>query len=143
MDSNIKREIILDNYSHPYHKEHKDEQEFLKENSSSESCIDDIDLFVKIDDNRIIDIYFDGEACAISTASTSIMIKNLIGKTIEEAKEYIHNFEAMLNEEPYDDAELNEAEVFDETYKQGNRKTCVMLPYYGFLKVIDKYLNSL
>ena len=143
MDSNIKREIILDNYSHPYHKENKDNQGFIKENSSSESCIDDIDLFVKIENNRIEDIYFDGEACAISTASTSIMIKNLIGKTIEEAKEYINNFQAMLNEEHYDNENLNEAEVFDETYKQGNRKTCVMLPYYGFLKIIDKYLNSL
>ena len=40
----------------------------------------------------IKDIRFDGEACAISTASTSIMIKNLIGKNIKDAKDYINNF---------------------------------------------------
>ena len=39
-------------------------------------------------DNKIEDIRFDGEACAISTAATSIMIRNLIGKTLEEVKKY-------------------------------------------------------
>ena len=139
MDSNIKREIILDNYSHPYNKTRDDTIGYIKVNSNSESCIDNIDLYIKIEDDIIKDIKFDGEACAISTASTSIMIKNMIGKSIDEVISYIGNFENMLNEEEYDDANLNEAIVFDETYKQGNRKTCVTLPYTGIKKALDLY----
>ena len=142
MDSNMKREIILDNYSHPFNKDITEVDGYEKVNSNNESCIDNIDLYIKIEDNTIRDIKFDGEACAISTASTSIMIKNLIGKNLLDAKNYINNFYAMLNEEPYEDTEFNEAIVFDETYKQGNRKTCVTLPYKGILKIIDKYLEK-
>ena len=142
MDSNLKREIILDNYSHPFNKGFDNTQGYLKVNSNNESCIDNIDLYVLIKDDVIEDIRFDGEACAISTASTSIMIKNLIGLHLDEAINYINNFEAMLNEEPYEDIGFNEAIVFDETYKQGNRRTCVTLPYKGIVKLIKDYQNN-
>ena len=100
MDQELKREILLDNYSNPFHKETKDG--FLKANANNISCIDDINVFIKIEDNKIVDAYFDGEACAISTASTSIMIKKIIGMTIEEARKYIENFDNMVNEKEYD-----------------------------------------
>lgn len=139
MDSNTKREIILDNYSNPFNKTSEGVDGYIYVNSNNESCIDNIDLYIKIEDDIITDLKFDGEACAISTASTSIMIKNMIGKSIDEVVSYITNFEAMLNEEEYEDKGFNEAQVFDETYKQGNRKTCVTLPYTGIKKAIMKY----
>lgn len=142
MDSNMKREIILDNYSHPTNKTRENTEGYIKVNSNSESCIDNIDLYIKIEDDKIVDIKFDGEACAISTASTSIMIKNMIGKSIDEVTSMIDNFENMLNEKEYDDSNLNEAIVFDETYKQGNRKTCVTLPYTGIKKALEQYKNN-
>lgn len=142
MDSNLKREIILDNYSHPFNKTVENTDDYIKVNSNNESCIDNIDLYLKIENDIIVDIKFDGEACAISTASTSIMIKNMIGKSIDEVEKYITNFEAMLNEEPYEDIDFNEAAVFDETYKQGNRRTCVTLPYAGIKKAIKEYQNT-
>ena len=139
MEEIDKREIILDNYSHPFNKTSENLDGYIKVNSNNVSCIDNIDLFIKIEGSIIKDIKFNGEACAISTASTSIMIKNLIGKTIDEALKYIKNFESMLNEEEYDESSLNEAIVFDETYKQGNRKTCVTLPYVGIMKILENY----
>lgn len=142
MNSDMKREIILDNYSHPFNRG-KEESGYIRVNSNNESCIDNIDLYIKFEDNVIKDIKFDGEACAISTASTSIMLKNIIGKSIDEVLNYIKNFEAMLNEEEYEDTGFEEAIVFDETYKQGNRKTCVTLPYVGIKKAIKEYQDSL
>lgn len=139
MDSIEKREIILDNYSNPYNKTDEVLEDYIKVNSNNVSCIDNIDLFIKIENNMIEDIKFNGEACAISTASTSIMIRNLIGKSVDEAIKYINNFECMLNEEEYNESGLNDAIVFDETYKQGNRKTCVTLPYVGIMKVLKNY----
>ena len=84
MDDNIKREIILENYSHPFNKIEEDLEGYIKVNTNNESCIDNINLYLKIEKDILTDIKFGGEACAISTASTSIMLKNLIGKNINE-----------------------------------------------------------
>lgn len=137
MDPELKREIMLDNYTNPFHKETKKE-EFIKTNGNNISCIDDINLYLKIENDIIMDAYFDGEACAISTSSTSIMLKNIIGKKISEVKEYITNFENMVYERDYDENILGEAIVYNEIYKQESRKTCATLPYTALLKVIDK-----
>ena len=81
MDQNLKRSIILEHYQNPKNKGLIDDNNYIKVNMNNESCIDEIDLMVKIEDNKITDIRFDGEACAICTSSTSIMIETLIGKT--------------------------------------------------------------
>ena len=136
MDKELKRAIIMENYSNPINRKRMEGYETA--NTRNSSCIDNIDLYVDIKDNVIKDITFEGEACAISISSTSIMINNLIGKTIDEAKEYIKNFENMINEKAYDKDLLKEAVVYDEIYKQANRKTCALLPYEGIKKIIDK-----
>lgn len=140
MDNEFKREIILENFEHPFNKDGSDDLNYEKSNSNNESCIDNIDLYVDIKDNIIRDIRFNGEACAISTASTSIMLKNIINKSVSDAIKYIENFMNMVNELEYNEDELNEGIAFTEIYKQQNRKTCVTLPYVGILKVLKKYL---
>ena len=142
MDSDLKREIILDNYNSPTNKVDKDVEGYVKTNIRSETCIDNIDLYVDIKDDIIKDIKFNGEACAVSTASTSIMIKNLIGKTINDALIYLENFDNMLEEKEYDQDIVGEACVFDETYKQLNRRNCVTIPYRGIKEAIKNYLTN-
>lgn len=139
MDSELKKEIILDNYKYPFNKDGNDDLGYEKVNANNVSCVDDIDLYIDIKDNVINDIRFNGEACAISTASTSIMLKNIIGKSVVDAKKYIENFMKMVNEEEYDESLLEEGMAFSEIYKQGNRKGCVTLPYQSIIKIIDKY----
>lgn len=140
MDTEIKREIILDNYQNPFNKDGNDELGYEKVNSNNSSCIDNIDLYVNIIDGIVKDIHFNGEACAISTASTSIMLKNIIGKSVKEAIEYVDNFNNMVEEKEYNESMLNEGIAFDEIYKQQNRKNCVILPYIGIKKILEKYL---
>ncbi len=139
MDNEFKREIILENFQHPFNKDGNDELNYEKVNSNNESCIDNIDIYVNIKNNTIEDIRFNGEACAISTASTSIMLKNIINKSVKDSIKYIENFMNMVNELEYDENLLNEAVAFTEIYKQQNRKTCVTLPYIGILKILKKY----
>ncbi len=139
MDANIKREIIMEHYTHPKNRKRTEDSSYLKFNTSNSSCIDNLDIYLKIKNNIIEDIVFDGEACAISISSTSIMITNLIGKTVSEALEYIHNFEAMVNEEKYDASILEEAIVYEDIYKQNNRKNCALLPYKGLKQALEDY----
>lgn len=142
MDSNLKKEIIMDHYLNPKNKEKVDDSRYIKVNTNNESCIDNLDFYVLINNGVIEDIKFDGEACAISTSSTSIMISNLIGKTIDEALEFVNNFEAMINEEEYNSDILNEAIAYDDIYKQNNRKNCALLPYKGIKKAIHEYSDN-
>ena len=58
--------------------------------------------------------------------------------TIEEAKEYIKNFDNMVNEKEYNKENMDEALAFDEIYKQQSRKTCATLPYRALQKLLTK-----
>lgn len=138
MDPNIRREIILDHYQNPLNKGLIEDDSYEKENTHNESCIDNIDIMVKIEDGIIKDIRFDGEACAISTSATSIMIKELLGKKITEAKEIIENYENMIEEKPYQEEILGELNVYNETYKQPNRKKCALLPFESIKKILAR-----
>ena len=142
MDSELKREIILEHFGNPINKEEVLDENYEKFNTRNPNCIDNLDLYILFDKNIIKDIKFMGEACAISTASTSIMIKNLIGKNISEAKKYIEDFYHMCDEEEYNENNLNEALAFSDIYKQNNRKNCALLPYKGILKAIEEYENK-
>ena len=138
MDQKLKREIILEHYHHPKNRGLIDDDTYIKVNTNNESCIDEIDLMVKLNINKIEDVKFDGEACAICTSSTSIMIDTLIGKTIDEAKEIINNFNNMVDEKEYDASILEQANVYDDVYKQPSRKKCALLPWWGMEKAITK-----
>ena len=54
MDKETKREIILDNYQHPMNRGLKEDESYVKANTRSDSCIDNIDLMMKIEDGRYL-----------------------------------------------------------------------------------------
>lgn len=142
MDENIRRTIILENYQNPKNRGLIDDKSYEIINTNSKSCIDQIDLQIKIQNGKVIDIRFDGEACAICTSSTSIMINTLIGKNIDEALKIIDNFENMINEKEYDEEILGEAIVYSDIAKQPNRKKCTTLTWEGMKKIIEGEINN-
>lgn len=139
MDSNLRREIILDNYQEPMNRGLIEDDSYIKTRTSSESCIDDLSFMMKIEDGVVKDIRFDGEACAISTSATSIMIRSIIGKSVADARKILTNYSNMINEKEYDEELLGELVVYDEICKQPNRKNCALLPE----NAIDKMLGEL
>ena len=139
MDDNLKREIIIDNYQNPLNKELIDDNSYLSVNQASESCIDNLDFMMKIENGVVKDIRFDGEACAISTSATSIMIRKLIGKSVEEVRNILTNYQNMIMEKEYDKKLLGELLVYDNISKQPNRIKCALLP----MEAINKMLLEL
>ena len=137
MDQNLKRSIILDNYQNPYNKDVSDVDGYIKINTNNQSCIDNLDIYVKLKDNIIEDIKFDGEACVICISSTSIMVRSLIGKTLEEALVIINNYLNMIEEKEYDENILGELNVYNDLYKQPSRKKCATLSTLGIEKIIN------
>ncbi len=137
MDSNLKRTIILEHYQNPKNKGLIDDDSYISVNMNNESCIDEIDLMVKIIDDKIVDIRFDGEACAICTSATSVMIETLLGKSVAEAKEILKNYEYMIDEKEYNSDVLESANIYSDIAKQPNRKKCALLSWWGIKKVIN------
>ena len=111
-------------------------------NMNSSTCIDNIDVQAKFDGEIIEDIRFDGEACAICTASTSIMTELLVGQSIEKAKTIIENYMNMIYEKEYDADLLEEAIAFQNTHKQANRIKCATLGWKAIEQLIASHTGG-
>lgn len=59
-------------------------------------CGDRLTLYLKLDNDRITDISFDGSGCAISVASASLMTEAMKGKTVSEAEEIFNRFHELV-----------------------------------------------
>ena len=139
MDNDMKRSIILDNYSNARNRGIPDDMDdYIMINSNNQSCIDNINIYVKLKGNTIEDIKFEGEACVIAISSTSILSSMLIGKTMNEANNILKNYFNMIEEHDYDSELLGEANVYEDIYKQPSRKTCATLFARGIGKMFSE-----
>lgn len=137
-DPMVLRQIIMDHYEYPRNHELSEEKGYLSRHMASASCIDDIHVQAKLNGNVIEDIRFDGVACTISTASTSIMSELLQGKTTDEAKTIIDAYYAMINGESYDSELLQEAVAFHTVGKQANRIKCATIGWEAMKQIIEE-----
>ena len=99
------QEIILDHGKNP--RNLRKTENFNKDaKGHNPLCGDKVHLFLKLDeDKKIQDISFEGEGCAISMASASIMTDLMKGKSENEVKEIISKFLDMIKEK--DDINTN------------------------------------
>lgn len=138
MDREEKRKIILDNYNDDINKKEISSSDYMKVNSRNFSCIDNIDLYIKFNNNIIDDIKFNGEACVIAISSTSLLIKYLIGKSVEEALNIISNYENMIEGLSYDQSIIKDLIAFDDIGKQPSRKICATLASRKIKELLEK-----
>lgn len=138
MNDEIKRAIILENYQNPKNRGLIGDNSYKKISTNSKSCIDQVDIEMKIEDGIIKDIKFDGEACAICTSSTSIMTTTLIKKSLDDAVRIVDNFENMIEEKEYDEDLIGEGSVYSDIAKQPNRKNCATLSWRGAKELINR-----
>ena len=131
-------EIIMEHGINSYNKKKLEHPDFC-ELGHNPNCGDEISLEIKLDGNIIEDIAFTGHGCAISQASTSIMIDILKGKTLNEAKEIINIFIGMIKREITSDEELKkleEAIAFKNISNMPARVKCALLAWNTIEKMI-------
>ena len=136
-DPTILRELIMDHYQYPRNHGLVDDSSYASCHMASDSCIGDITVQSKIVDGVIKDIRFDGVACTICTASTSMMSELLKGKTIDEAKKIMNNYFNMMEEKPYDEDMLEEAIAMCNVHKQANRIKCATIGWKAMKKMME------
>lgn len=137
-DPMILRSIIMDHYKYPHHHKLVEDDHYHRAHMASESCIDDITVMAQIEEGVIKDIVFDGVACTISTASTSIMTDLLRNKTIEEAKQLIKEYYEMIDLKPFDIDHLQEAVAFYQVGKQANRIKCATIGFKAMEQIFKE-----
>ena len=139
----IYNEIIMEHGMNSSNKRKLDKCDFC-ELGHNPSCGDEISIELKINDNIIEDMAFSGHGCAISQASTSVMIDTLRGKTIEEAKEIIQVFIDMIKRETKNEEDLEKLEdaiAFKNISNMPARVKCVLLAWHTLEKILDERKN--
>ena len=87
----IYAEIILDRYKNPRNKGKLESFNF-KEKEFNEVCGDWVEISLKVENNKIKDVKFQGEGCAISQASCDLLLDYIKNKEIKQVKEIDENF---------------------------------------------------
>lgn len=112
------------------------------ERGHNPSCGDDLSVIAKVKNNKIEDISFKGNGCAISTASTAMLVEILKGKSIEDAKNILNIFFKMIKGEKISEDEkdmLNDAVILEITKDMPARIKCATLSWHSTQAVLDKY----
>ena len=105
------------------------------------SCGDEITLELKVEDGIVKDAAFTGAGCAISQASTDIMIDLMRGKTVEEARGLTDKFMAMVKREVTDEDELEDLEeaiALKNISHMPARVKCAMLAWRTLKEALEK-----
>lgn len=91
MSNTLYKENILDHYKNP--RNLKKLSSFTNTASlSNVTCGDEMEVFLKIENEKIKDISFQARGCAISIAAMSMLSENIKGKKIDEIEEITDEF---------------------------------------------------
>lgn len=138
-DDDLYKAIILEHYSRPPHKGPLQEHTHYDEGINP-SCGDEIELFIKVDNDIVQEVNFDGVGCSICLASASMLTKLLRGKTVEEAKEFRQAFKDWITvrEPEPSPVDLDELEALGGVRNYPVRIKCALLAWETFEGALRK-----
>lgn len=142
--NDIYNDLIMEHSMNSYHKKELEHCDFCQMGHNP-NCGDEISIQIKFNGNVIEDLAFTGHGCAISQASTSIMMDTLIGKTVEEAKEIINTFFQMIKREEKDEENLKKLEdaiAFRNVSNMPARVKCALLAWHTIENILTKKENE-
>ena len=143
------QEIILDHGKNP--RNLRKTENFNKDaKGHNPLCGDKVHIFLKLNENKKVeDISFEGQGCAISMASASIMTDLLKGKTEKEVKEIVTDFLEMIKEKDeiktnlLKDDEKTKLMCLSGVKQYPMRVKCATLSWHTLTSAIDKSQNEI
>ena len=137
------QEIILDHGKNP--RNLRKTENFNKDaKGHNPLCGDKVHIFLKLNDNKKLeDISFEGQGCAISMASASIMTDLLKGKEEKEVKEIVNDFLGMIKEKDevktklLKDDEKTKLMCLSGVKQYPMRVKCATLSWHTLISAID------
>lgn len=138
--NDIYTDMILEYSKNNINKRHIENPDVI-ELGHNPSCGDEITLEIKFDGDKIADASYTGHGCAISQASTAIMIEQIIGKSKKEALSLVEDFLKMIKKEITDENELEslgDAIAFKNISNMPARVKCAVLAWHTLKESIEK-----
>lgn len=105
-------------------------------------CGDRITLDLKVENNQIEQIGFQGSGCAISTASASLMSESVKGKTLEEAEALMNKFHSLITTDKPAEADLGKLAVFSGVREFPARVKCATLAWHTLRAALQESATS-
>jgi nitrogen fixation protein NifU and related proteins len=100
-------------------------------------CGDQITVYLKVENDTIVDLSFEGSGCAISTASASLMTDALKGKKVAEVEQLFEGFHQMVTEaDGAPHPELGKLEVLAGVREFPARVKCATLSWHTLLAAL-------
>jgi nitrogen fixation NifU-like protein len=134
--SELYKEIILEHSAHPCNKKAISGDNVKSDKQENPVCGDKIELQLDISGGIIKNVGWQGEGCAISQSSVSVMTNLIKGKTVDDTKNILLNFENMLHEKPYNSDVLKDAVLFEGVKKFPMRIKCAYIGYKALKEII-------
>lgn len=136
----IYREIVNEHNLHPGHKGDLMKPRYVREGVNP-TCGDDINLQISVDEHGVItEASFNGSGCAVSQASTDIMLDMIEGRTREEALKLVTGFMDMVRGTASEEQlkELEEAVALQDVAHMPARAKCATLGWHTLEKVLTE-----
>ncbi|OLS03664.1 Fe-S cluster assembly sulfur transfer protein SufU [Tissierella creatinophila] len=141
MDLNSLYSEIIMEHNRSSHNKGDLENPTVSERGYNPSCGDDLNIEFILEDQMIKDAKFKGYGCAISQASTSIMIDLVKDITIKEALDLADIFLRMIQKDASDEEieKLEEAIAFQNISNMPARVKCAVLPWHTLKQALKNY----
>lgn len=134
------QEVILDHSKHPRNYGRADPHS-CSAHGNNPLCGDRITLYVTIEDGIVKDATFEGNGCAISMASASLMTEAIKGRTAEEVRKLFECFRQLVTTEDGDgeatDEDLDKLTVFAGVREFPVRVKCATLAWHTLAAALD------
>ncbi|UCE66063.1 MAG: SUF system NifU family Fe-S cluster assembly protein [Candidatus Zixiibacteriota bacterium] len=136
------RDIIMEHYKYPRGKKRLEDPDVTSEGKNP-VCGDEIEMKLKVNQNRIEDISIDCLGCAISVASGSMLVDAIRGKSITEVRRIASAIKAILKgEKPDEDLELGDLEALEGVKKFPVRIKCALLSWTTLIEGLKNWENG-
>jgi nitrogen fixation NifU-like protein len=101
-------------------------------------CGDQCRVFLDLEEGRLAGVRFDGQGCAISTASASLMTEAVKGLSLEEARDLFERLRDLVTkDEVQADSRLGKLAVFSGVRNYPLRVKCATLAWHTLLAAIE------
>ena len=132
------QDVILDHSRNPRNF-HKVDPADRQADGTNPLCGDRVTLYLKLDGGTIADVGFQGQGCAISKSSASMMTDALKGKTEAEARALFEKFHDMVTGQGKPDAKaLGKLAVFAGVSEFPGRVKCASLAWHTMKAALDR-----
>ena len=137
--SALYQDLILDHNRSPQNYRPMEDAN-RKAQGNNPLCGDRLTVWLRVEDERIVDVTFQGLGCAISMASASLMTSAVKGKTRLEAKALFDRFLGLItgSSEDTDPDSLGKLAVFSGVSEFPIKVKCASLSWHAMRAALDQ-----